>query len=60
MWLAIACDDKLANPENGHVKIVMYGSTAKYTCSSGFDVVGDDTRMCEGGSWTGQAPGCAG
>ena len=35
------------------------GSTATYTCDSGYFIVGENTRTCqEDGSWSGRAPIC--
>ena len=47
----------LSNPANGQVIII--GSTATYTCDSGYELIGDDTRTCEDGVWTGQEPTCS-
>lgn len=51
----------LENPANGKVLIGtrVPGSTALYTCNSGYKVVGEDTRNCQNnGDWSGQAPIC--
>ena len=48
----------LSNPANGQVNII--DSTATYTCDSGYELIGDDTRTCEDGVWTGEEPTCIG
>ena len=36
-----------------------FGSVATYSCTSGYDLTGDMTRMCEvTGAWSGEAPTC--
>ena len=53
----------LSNPANGQVTFsfgVSVGSTATYTCTSGYVIVGESTRVCQGdGSWSGRAPICS-
>ena len=34
------------------------GSVATYTCAPGYTFVGDVTRTCTAGSWTGVEPRC--
>ena len=56
----ITCDD-LPDPTNGQVELSgdTPGSTAQYTCNSGFVLIGDKTRMCQDdGDWSGEAPVC--
>ena len=48
----------LSNPANGQVTII--DSTATYTCDSGYELIGDDTRICVDGVWTGEEPTCIG
>ena len=48
----------LSYPANGQVTII--GSTATYTCDSGYELIGDDTRTCVDGVWTGEEPTCIG
>ena len=53
---------QLQNPANGQVSVsgTTVGSTATYTCNSGFVIEGESTRQCLGsGQWSGQAPTCA-
>ena len=49
-------------PSNGAVTWdgLTKGSTANYTCDSGYYVTGDNTRTCQNGRWTGQPPVCTG
>ena len=56
----ILCEE-LQNLTNGQVSMTgqSIGSTATYTCDSGYELVGDDTRTCEDGVWTGQEPTCS-
>ncbi len=53
----------LPNPGNGTVATpagTEFGATATYSCSSGFTLVGTDTRTCEAsGRWSGAAPTCS-
>ena len=48
----------LSNPANGQVTII--DSYATYTCDSGYELIGNDTRTCEDGVWTGEEPTCIG
>ena len=51
----------LSNPSNGQVRITndVPGSTATYTCNSGYTLVGGETRTCQNdGTWSGSAPTC--
>ena len=54
--------EELQNPTNGQVSMTgqSTGSTATYTCDSGYELIGDDTRTCEDGVWTGEEPTCIG
>lgn len=37
------------------------GSIAQYICNSGFDLVGDSTRVClDSGEWSNEQPECKG
>ena len=56
----IVCSN-LPSPANGQVVIssLLVGSRATYTCSSGYVLVGEDTRTCQSdGNWSGRAPIC--
>ena len=51
----------LTNPENGSVSAptTTYGSTATYTCNTGYNLSGSATRSCQDdGTWRGDAPTC--
>ena len=52
----MSCGD-LSGPENGAVSI---DSLATYSCNEGYDLVGNVTRECLGGSWSGSSPQCKG
>ena len=54
---------ELTVPDDGSVQHDVipptYSSSANYTCSSGFMLVGDATRNCQSdGSWSGSEPLC--
>ena len=63
MWLSeILCPD-LPDIVDGMVTIVgqSVDSLAVYSCSEGFDLIGDDVRVClENATWNGSAPICQG
>ena len=62
MILAVQCP-ALSDPENGAVTTTGtgVGDTATYTCNSGFEISGSDTRTCQSnGEWSGSAPTCEG
>jgi CUB/sushi domain-containing protein len=51
----------LPGPANGSVSAptTTYGSTATYSCSSGFTLAGSATRVCQAsGAWSNPAPTC--
>ena len=50
----------LPAPANGFVVLndSIEGSTANYSCNSGYQLVGDAIRTCRDGQWTGTAPEC--
>ena len=53
---------QLQNPANGQVSVsgTTVGSTATYTCNTGFVIARQSTRQClESGQWSGQAPTCS-
>ena len=60
--IAIQCP-ALSDPENGACTTTGtgVGDTATYTCNSGFEISGSDTRTCQSnGDWSGSAPTCEG
>ena len=51
----------LSSPANGRVAVtgLTSGSTATYTCNTGYQLTGLQTRTClSNGIWSGQAPTC--
>jgi len=51
----------LTKPANGSVTTskTTYGSTADYTCNSGFGLAGTSPRICQAdGNWSGTTPSC--
>ena len=59
--VALSCPS-LSNPGNGQVSLssgLVMGSTATYTCNSGFKATFTSTRYCQAdGQWSGGAPSC--
>ena len=52
----------LDNPANGRIDVsqTSFGTTATYSCNSGFVLVGKATRTCQAnGKWSGVAPTCS-
>ena len=54
----------LTDPDNGQVDTspgTTFGSTATYTCDTGYTLSGSQTRTCgENGNWTSSEPICQG
>ena len=53
----------LEDPNNGQVSLnaTTFGSSAIYTCESGFNLNGNMQRMCQAnGDWSGNEPVCEG
>ena len=54
----------LPDPANGqvdHTAGTTFGHTATYSCNSGYNLVGDNTRTCQAiGNWSGSVPTCEG
>jgi len=53
---------RLKPPDNGDVQLTgtTIGSSATYSCSEGFNLEGDDVRVClESGQWSGREPVCS-
>ena len=56
---AVDCGS-LTDPGNGNVTLTV-GTTATYSCNTGYNLVGDSTRTCQAtGKWSGSAPTCQG
>ena len=44
----------------GNGGVVFFGETCNYTCNTGYELTGSDTRTCwNDGSWSGSDPVCA-
>ena len=58
---AVDCGN-LTDPANGqviHPGGTTFGQTATYSCNTGFNLVGNSTRMCQAdGMWTASTPTC--
>ena len=54
----------LTDPANGqvsHTTGTVFGQRATYSCDTGYNLVGDSTRICRAtGVWSGSAPTCQG
>ena len=52
----------LTNPANGQVSHptgTTFGKTAMYSCNTGYNLMGDNTRTCQAtGKWSGSEPTC--
>jgi len=52
----------LTDPSNGqvnHTAGTTFGENATYSCDTGYNLVGDSTRVCQAtGNWSGSAPTC--
>ena len=56
----VTCPD-LDDPDNESVNYddVEVGSTAEYSCNEEFELIGEDSRVCQmNGTWSGEAPTC--
>ena len=62
--VGVTCASLVGSLTNGQVSTSnggLYPSTATYTCSSGYELIGDITRSCQtNGAWAGSAPVCQG
>ena len=60
---AVDCGN-LTNPANGsvnHTAGTTFKQNATYSCDTGYNLVGDSTRVCQAtGNWSGSAPTCQG
>ena len=61
MYIDIRCDD-LSTPANGEIMscssdmvgVGYEGDTCSFTCNTGYELTGSDTRTCQSnGSWSG-------
>ena len=54
----------LSNPDNGMVTLIngtLEGAVARYTCEPGFELIGDNLRVCgNNATWLGPLPMCSG
>ncbi len=61
LYTAVDCNG-LPNPTNGAVDTssgTTFMMTATYTCNTGYNIAGSDTRTCEATAlWTPEAPTC--
>ena len=60
--IAVSCGN-LSNPVDGEVSADgnTFGSQANYSCSEGYVLNGNSTRMCQSdGQWSGSEPLCDG
>ena len=47
------------NGQVSHPNGTKFGQTATYNCNTGYNLVGDSTRMCQAdGMWSGNEPTC--
>ena len=64
LFLATAVDcGNLTAPANGSVSHIAgtFGQTATYSCNTGYNMVGNNTRTCQAeGNWSGNTPACQG
>lgn len=60
LFIGVDCGS-ISSPSNGQVIVTSttFGSTARYSCDSGYDLVGASSRTCQSsGQWSGAAPTC--
>ena len=49
------------NGQVSHPNGTTFGQKATYSCNTGYNLVGDSTRMCQAdGMWSGSEPTCIG
>ena len=47
------------NGQVSHLNVTTFRQTATYSCNTGYNLVGDSTRMCQAdGMWSGSEPTC--
>ena len=63
----IQCDDDLSIPSDGEITscssgrvgVGYEGDTCSFTCNTGYELTGSDTRTCQSdGSWSGSETTC--
>ena len=64
IYFIVQCDP-LSNPANGIVSTngarFNINDTATYFCDNGYELIGDDTIICQSvGNWSGSPPICQG
>ena len=62
LFLTVADCGSLNNPANGqvsHTAGTTEGQNATYSCNTGYNLMGDNTRTCQAtGEWSGSEPTC--
>ena len=66
MYFTIVNCSSLSNPNNGTINcslgndgVPSYEDTCSYTCNTGYEITGSDTRTCQSnGSWNGSDDVC--
>ena len=62
-YLLVTCPP-LSDPSNGMINCSLgddtYGDTCSFTCDTGYELTGSDTRTCQSdGSWSGSVAMCS-
>ena len=66
MYFTIVICSSLSNPNNGIIncslgddRVPSYEDTCSFTCNTGYELTGNDTRTCQSnGSWNGSDAVC--
>jgi len=66
IYIFIVACPLLTNPDNGAItcspgddKVPSYEDTCSFTCNTGYELAGSDTRTCQSnGSWSGSDSSC--
>ena len=66
MYTYVVRCPSLTNPDNGTINCLLgnddafsYGDTCNFTCNTGYELAGSDTRTCQSdGSWSGSDDVC--
>jgi len=64
--ITVACQPSLSDPDNGAItcslgddEVPSYEDTCSFTCNTGYELTGSDTRTCQSnGSWSGSETVC--